>query len=456
MILERVVSNGIAHYSYLVGDRTEAIVIDPRRDCDVYIQMASAEGMRIKHILETHRNEDYFIGSMELAKLTGAEVWHSDDQLEYNYGKAIKDGQKWVAGRLEIEAIYTPGHTLGSASFLLRDPNGLKWLVFTGDTLFAGDVGRIDLMGLDMAPILAAHLYNSIFSRLLPLGDEVIVCPAHGAGSVCGESIAERIWTTIGLERVHNAKLQFKDEPEFKANLLKNYQERPPYFRKMEAANLEGKPLFGTLPSPKPLAPREFEIMAEGGQVLDTRMEIGFGAAHVPGSQSIWLNGLASFAGWYLNYDSPILLVNETNNPEEAVRILIRLGFDNIAGYLSGGMLTWHMAGRNSASITTLTVQSLCNLLDKGETIWLLDVRSKEELVRDGNVTGAHHIHVTQIPDRYHEIPKDNCIYIFCGSGMRSMIAASYLQRQGWKDLAVILGGFAGWKSLTCPIKKND
>ncbi|MCJ7443861.1 MAG: MBL fold metallo-hydrolase [Methanotrichaceae archaeon] len=439
-----------------MGDRIDAIVIDPRRDSDVYVRKASAEGMSIKHILETHRNEDYFAGSMELAQSTGSEIWHADGQLDYQYGQSIKDGQKWKVGRLEIEAINTPGHTLGSVSYLLRDSSGINWVVFTGDTLFAGDVGRIDLMGKDMAPILAGHLYSSIFGRLLLLGDEVIVCPAHGAGSVCGESIAERVWTTIGLERISNPKLKFKGEQEFKANLLKSHQEIPPYFRKMEIVNLEGKPLFGALPIPKPLSPQEFEVMAKNAQVIDTRMEICFGAAHIPGSQSIWIDGLASFAGWYLSYDDPILLVNETNYPEESVRILIRLGFDNIAGYLSGGMLAWHMAGKNSASIKTITVQSLCSLMDQGISIWILDVRSEEELKKDGTISEAHNIPVTQIPKRHNELPKDKCIYIFCGSGMRSMIVASYLQGRSWTDLVVILGGFAGWRSSACPIRKTS
>ncbi|MDD1752578.1 MAG: MBL fold metallo-hydrolase [Methanotrichaceae archaeon] len=456
MLFERITSKGLAHYSYLVGDRTEAIAIDPRRDCEIYIQKASAEGMRIKYILETHRNEDYFVGSMELAQKTGAELWHADGQLDYKYGQVVKDGHKWEFGRLEIEAIHTPGHTLGSMSYILRDPNGFRWIIFTGDTLFAGDVGRIDLMGKEMSSELAEHLYDSIFGRLLVLGDEVIICPAHGAGSVCGESIAERLWTTIGLEGMYNPKLQFKSKEEFKGNLLRSLQERPPYFRKMEIVNLEGRPILGSLPTPKPLAPKEFEAMAHKAQIIDTRMEIGFGAAHVPGAQSIWMDGLASFAGWYLSYEKPILLVNETNNPEEIVSTLIRLGFDDIVGYLAGGMLAWHMAGKESDSIRTMTVQNLCTLLDRAEPSWILDVRSDEELHRDGTIIGANHIHVTHIPERYQEVPKDRTVHVFCGSGMRSMIAASYLQRHGWRDLIVILGGMAGWKSISCPIKNDN
>ncbi|MGA9099252.1 MAG: MBL fold metallo-hydrolase [Methanotrichaceae archaeon] len=455
MLFERIVSKGLAHYSYLLGDKNDAIVIDPRRDCELCVEKATAEGMRIRYVLETHRNEDYLIGSVELARRTGAEIWHADSHLDYKYGSAVLEGQRWKVGRLEIEAIHAPGHTLGMMNYLLNDPDGVPWTIFSGDTLFAGEVGRIDLLGKDKEPQMAAMLYDSIFEKLLPLGDDVIVCPAHGAGSVCGESIAERLWTTIGIERRHNPRLQIRDKERFIATLRAAQPERPPYFTRMERLNLEGVPL-PTLPLPKPLSPSDFEAATNSAIILDTRMELGFGAAHVAGAQSIWLDGLASFAGWFLNYDKPILLVNETNDPEEQTIILTRLGFDNLAGYLSGGMLNWHMSGKDSSTIGTITIQRFCELLDSGEDPLVLDVRSDEELKKDGQIPGAHHIHVTQIPLCMADVPKDRAVYVFCGSGMRSMIAASFLKRNGWKDLIVILGGMAGWKSKRCPIERQQ
>ena len=456
MLLERIVSAGLAHYSYLVGDKNQALVIDPRRDVDVYLKMATETGMRISHILETHRNEDYFVGSMELAGRTGAEVWHADGQWKYLYGKPVTAGQKWRVGRLEIEALATPGHTPGSMSYLLRDPAGFPWMLFSGDALFAGEVGRIDLLGKDLAAEMAGLLYESIFARLLPLGDEVILCPAHGSGSVCGELIAERLWTTIGLEKKHNARLQAKSKEQFVASLLKSQPDRPPYFSRMEKVNLEGRPILGALPSPRALDAKDFFALSEkqNAQILDTRQELAFGAAHVPGSQSIWLEGLASFVGWFLSYDRPILLVGEGNVVDSAVAILLRQGFDDIAGFLAGGMLNWHMSGLQSAAIKTLTVQELCRLLDEGDPIWILDVRSESELLRDGKIEGAQHIHITSIANSLDEVPKDREVYVFCGSGMRSMVAASFLKAQGWKSLAVILGGMAGWRSRKCPIKR--
>jgi hydroxyacylglutathione hydrolase len=452
MLFERIESEGLAHYSYLIGDQREAVVIDPRRDCDIYMEKAYQQGLRIAHVLETHRNEDYVIGSVELAARTDAEIWHADAQLDYRYGRPAEDGQTWKVGRLKLQAIHSPGHTPGSMSYLLHDPDGAPWVVFTGDALFAGDVGRVDLLGMDRAEEMASLLYDTIYHKLLPLGDEVIVCPAHGAGSVCGASIAERVWTTIGLERRHNPKLQYTDEAEFVAHVAQEL-ERPPYFRRMEALNLEGPPLLRALPVPVPLSPGVFAKNAQNAIVLDTRMELGFGSAHVPGALSIWLKGLPGFAGWFVPYDHSILLVSEMDNPVEATRYLIRLGYDDLDGYLSGGMLAWHMAGLESSSITTVTVQALCHLLDESENTWVLDVRSSEELEKAGQIPGAQHIHITQLPDRPNEVPKDRTVYIFCGSGLRSMIAASLLQSKGWKDLVVVLGGLAGWSSVTCPLE---
>jgi hydroxyacylglutathione hydrolase len=451
MLFERIESKGLAHYSYLIGDQNEAVVIDPRRDCDVYIDKASKEGFRITHVLETHRNEDYLIGSLELAARTDAEIWHADARWDYQYGQPVQDGQTWRVGRLELRAIHSPGHTPGSMSYLLHDPTGVPWMVFTGDALFAGDVGRVDLLGADRLGEMVGLLYDTLFTKLLSLGEEVIVCPAHGSGSVCGHAIAERVWTTIGLEREHNPSLQHTDKTDFVKQVGQRL-EYPPYFRRMEKLNLEGPPVFGPLPAPPPLSPKEFMARAKDAQVLDTRMELGFGSAHVPGALSIWEDGLSSFAGWFLSYDKPILLVTETNDVSQAMRYLIRLGFDRLDGFLAGGMLAWHKAGLASHRVETVTVQGLCQLLDRDDDVWMLDVRSDAE-VAQSEIPVAHHIHITQLPERLDEVPGDRPVYIFCGSGLRSMIGASLLRRAGWKNLTVVLGGLAGWSSVSCPLE---
>ncbi len=452
MLFEKVESEGLAHRSYVFGHNKEAVVIDPRRDIDIYVFLAVRKGYKIKYILETHRNEDYVIGSRELSEKTGAEIFHADSELDYKYGHEVNDGQEWKVGSYKIKAILSPGHTRGSMSYLLFDDSGSPWILFTGDALFAGDVGRVDLLGEDEMQEMAEMLYDTIFHKFLPLGDEIIVCPAHGAGSVCGGEIADRPWTTIGLEKKINPKLQFKEKEEFIKNVSKKL-ERPPYFREMEKLNMEGASVLGSLPVPVPLLAAEFSGEKEKGFVLDSRMETDFGGSHVPGSVSIWEGGIPAFAGWFLPYDKPLFLVNKTDDPLPVVRLLIRIGYDNLTGHLSGGMLGWNTSGMQSASIETIRVQDLCRLLDKGEEIIILDVRGKEEIKTKGKIQDALNIHVTQLYERMNEVPKEKPVCIFCGSGLRSMMAASILKKEGWENLKVALGGLAGWNSNTCHVE---
>jgi hydroxyacylglutathione hydrolase len=451
LLFERIESEGLAHYSYIVGHNKEAFVIDPRRDIDVYLFLASRKGYKIKYILETHRNEDYVVGSKELSSKTGAEIFHADSELDYKYGYGVEDRQEWKVGSYKIKAIYSPGHTAGSMSYLLFDVGISPWILFTGDTLFAGDVGRVDLLGKDKMIEMAQMLYDTIFHKFFSLGDGVIVCPAHGAGSVCGAGIADRVWTTIGLEKKLNPKLQFTEKKDFVRNVSKEL-EKPYYFKQMEKLNLEGPPVLGSLPVPVPLSPNEFFSKKENSIVLDSRMESSFATAHIPGSISIWKGGIPDFAGWFLPYDKSILLVNETDDPLEIVRLLIRLGYDNIAGYLSGGIFGWHISGKESASIETIRVQDLCLLLDKEEKILILDVRGAEEVKTKGRIHNALNIPITRLHERMDEIPKRKPVCVFCGSGLRSMIAASLLKKEGWSNLKVALGGLAGWNSNTCPV----
>jgi len=453
LLFEKIDTAGLAHYSYIIGDQNEAVVIDPRRDIDVYLNKASKQGYQIKYIFETHRNEDYVIGSFDLAKLTGAQIWHADHNLNYQYGQAVRDQQKFSVGRLKIKAINTPGHTLNSFSYILYDFSKEPLMVFTGDALFAGDTGRVDLMGEDLMDELAHKLYDSIYNKILPLSDSVIMCPAHGSGSVCGHAIAERELTTLGLEKKVNPNLQYENEEEFVEN-VKEVLERPPYFREMEKLNLTGSSFIRGLPETEALKPGHFDKKLQSGDtlVLDIRNELDFAAAHIPNSISIWQEGLASFAGWFIPYDKDLLLMTAGNYPEEAINILRRLGYDRIKGYLKGGMLKWHMSGKKSSYIKTIRVQKLCTLIDQSRDYWLLDIRGEEEIAESGKIKNAHNIHITQLPDNLDKIPTEQPVYIFCGSGLRSTTAASLLLREGFENIHVILGGLAGWSSTTCPI----
>ena len=454
MLFEKIKSPGLAHISYLIGDDNEAVVIDPRRDIDIYLEKAVEEGYKITKIFETHRNEDYIIGSTELKAKTGAEIWHADEMFDYQYGNSVQDGQEFRIGSLKIETIHTPGHTPGSMTYVLYGYEGEPWMVFTGDVLFAGDVGRIDFLGEENLEKTGSWLYNSIFNEILPLGDEVILCPAHGAGSVCASAIAERELTTIGIERKVNPKLQVENKEEF-IELVGKMLEYPPYFKNMEESNLTGRELLANYEKPTTLSAAEFAqaMKNDDTYIIDVRTETSFAAAHIPGSISIPLQNLPSFVGWFIPVGAKILLVTEGEYPKEAIRDLYRTGYDNILGYLNGGIISWHMAGKNSISVNTVTVDKLCTLLDTDpEDRFILDIRSEDELEEEGEIQDAENIHLTQLPEHYDELPQDKPLYIFCGSGLRSMTAASLMQNQGFINQRVVLGGLIAWNSTTCPI----
>lgn len=453
MLFERIESIGLAHYSYLLGASGEAVVIDPRRDVEQYVRRAQGQGLRITHILETHRNEDYVVGSAAIAERTGARIWHADAQLPYEYGEEVQDGQTWDIGRLRLEAIHTPGHTPGSMSYLLHDLTGAPWMVFCGDVLFAGDVGRVDLIDPERIQETAAELYQSIFERILPLGDELLLCPAHGSGSVCGNSIVDRPWTTLGMERRRNPSLAHTEKDDFVAHAAK-VLERPPYFRRMERINLIGAAGAEMVPSAAPMQPDDMAEAMREAWVLDARPSLAFAAGHIPGALSIWPGGVSSFAGWFLDDERPMLLVTTSDETLEPIQTeLLRLGFDRLTGYLAGGMHSWLTAGLYAERLSTMTVHELCRQLDDGQAPYILDVRSDEELATDGAIPGAQHIHITQVPERSDEIPDDREVLIFCGSGVRSTTVASYLQHLGGYRVSVLLGGLAGWDSVRCPLE---
>jgi hydroxyacylglutathione hydrolase len=454
MLFEKIESPGLAHISYLIGDKNEAVVIDPRRDVDIYLEKAVEAGYKITNVFETHRNEDYIIGSTELKTKTGAKIWHADQMLDYQYGEPVQDGQVFKVGSLKIEAMQTPGHTPGSMSYILYGYEGEPWMVFTGDALFAGDVGRIDFLGEENLEKTGSWLYDSIFNKILPLGDEVILCPAHGAGSVCASAIAEREWTTIGIERKLNPKLQVKNKEEF-IELVAEMLEYPPYFKNMEASNLTGSEFLAHYQKPAALSAAEFAeaLKDENTYIIDLRQEVSYASAHLPGSISIPLQNLPSFVGWFIPVGAKILLVTEGEYPKEAIKHLYRTGYDNILGYLKGGMINWHMAGKKSAAIKTVTVDKLCTLLDtEPDDRIILDIRSEDEREEEGEIQEAEHIHLTQLPEHYAELSQDKPLYIFCGSGLRSMTAASLLENEGFSNQRVVLGGLIAWNSTTCPI----
>ncbi len=456
MIIERIKSEGIAQLSYLLGSETEAVVIDPRRDCQIYIDHSQGTEMNIKYIVETHRNEDFVSGSMELAHLTDAKIYHGSG-LDFKYGEPLEDGQEFVFGKMKVITLHTPGHTDESMSYVLTDLalGDAPVMVFTGDALFVGDVGRIDFGGPDKAHKMAENLYNSIFNKLLPLGDSVLIGPAHGSGSICGIGISKREDSTIGLERLYNPVLQKRNKEEFIQYKVAEHHEYIPYFRKMEEYNLNGPPLLEHLPIPRPLLPHNFQDeMRKGAVIVDTRNPSDFGAAHIKGSYSIVLKALPSFAGWVLTYDKPTLLVVEDRTHiDQAVRSLIRLGFDQIAGYLFRGVEAWYNKALPTDHLGLLTVHDLKKQLDLEDELVILDVRGDHEWKHD-HIDGAIHIYVGHLERNLNNIPSDKPIVVVCGVGERASLGASILQREGFQHVSNLLGGITAWKNANYPVIK--
>jgi len=448
MFIRKIKSEGLSHNAYFIGSEYEAIVVDPRRDCQIFIDIAQQEEITIKGIFETHRNEDYVIGSIELAKRTGAEIYHGS-KLDFKYGQSLNDSQEFFFGKIKLVAIETPGHTDESMSYALADldVNEKPIMVFTGDTLFVGDVGRTDLYGPKEAPRLAAALYDSIFNKLLPLGDEVLIFPGHDAGSVCGGDISQREDSTIGIEHKYNPLLQ-KSREDFINYKVNEHHTRPYYFLRMEKYNLEGPPLFDKLPTPPPLMPKAFlKQMKLGAIVVDTRQPPSFGGAYLKDTYSIWLERIPSYAGWTLPYDKPILLILEDKiYLKKAVRYLYRLGYDNLTGYLVGGIEGWYKQSLPLEHFGLISVQELKTRLNIDDDLFILDVREDEKW-KQGHISGSVNIFSGYLEKRVNEIPTNRQIIIVCNIGNRASLAASILTRAGIKNVYNLLGGMIAWKN---------
>ncbi len=448
MFFEIIRSEGLAHQSYLIGANGQAAVIDPRRDCRVYLERAAAHGAAITHLFETHRNEDYVTGSIDLSQRTGAVIHHGAS-LPFAFGSPARHGDRFRIGPLEIVALETPGHTGESLSFAVYEPSvsGQPVMVFSGDALFAGSVGRVDLAGND-STANARRLYDSLHDVLLPLGDGTIVCPAHGAGSVCGPSISDLPFTTIGIERTSNPYLHL-DREAFVARKTGEKGYRAPYFREMERLNLAGPPAPRDLCTLRPLGPADLA----GMQVVDIRSPTAFAAGHVPRSISIWRDGLPLFIGWTLDYDRPIALVDDFNQEiHDAAAHFIRLGFDHLAGYLGGGFAAWLRGPRPVARIETWTVQELHARL--GEVL-VLDVRDITTRRERGAIPGSMHIYAGELAARIDEVPTDRPIAVHCDVGFKGSLGASLLARKGVASVGNVLGGFAAWTAAGFPVEEG-
>jgi hydroxyacylglutathione hydrolase len=449
MIVRRIKSEIVAHISYFIGSAYEALVVDPRRDPQIYVEIAKQEKMKIKYIFETHRNEDYVVGSKELASITGAEIYHGP-WPDFRYGKTLEDGQDFKIGNLRVKAIHTPGHTPGCMSYAVSDLDSGKEtvLVCTGDTLFVNEKGRTDFGGPNLRQEWSENLYNSIFNKLLPLGDHVILCPANGAGSICGSGIADREWSTLGLERLMNPMLQ-KTKEDFIKFKVQEHHEYIPYFSMMEKYNVEGAPFVGLGHNLQALSAKEFQDKIDNdAEILDTRSLEAFAGAHIEGSYNI-PTGILSFAGWFLSYNKPVVLVIDSE-VDYVASSLSRIGYDNIDGYLADGMESWFNSGYPIESSGLLSASKLKEKLDSGENMILLDVRSKPEFEQK-RMKDVMNIYVGHLEERVKEVPIGNPIVTICEIGNRASVAASILLRNGHKSVHNLLGGMTSWSESKYP-----
>ncbi len=454
IFFETIRSEGLAHMSYIFGSGKECAVVDPRRDCEIYVDIAQRNGAVITHIFETHRNEDYVIGSIDLARRTGAAIYHGE-ALDFHYGTSVREGNIFKFEDLVVTVLETPGHTYESISLTLTDKNfgNEPIAVFTGDTLFIGDVGRTDFFP-DCPEEVAGLLYDSLFRKLLPLGDHVLLFPAHGAGSVCGSGMAAREFSTLGFERKHNPLLQLTERDQFIKHKVHEHHYKPPYFKQMEHYNQEGNaPPVYEISKPPPVGPAEFsDAMKKGMLALDARSPEAIAGAFIPGSLALPLDMIPAFAGWFLPYDRPLgLVVHKYSDVETAVRFLLRLGYDKVTCFLNEGLYAWEVGGHKYDRIPAIHAQELTQRIQEKERFTLLDVRTIEEFQK-GHLPNAHHIYVGELPDRLDQIPRNQRITTFCGSGRRAIIAASILKNHGFDVVEDSLGSMAACSAIGCPV----
>ena len=444
----------LAHASYLIGDRGEAVVVDPSRDVEMYLEEAEAYGLRITWILETHLHADFVSGHRELAARTGATIGIGA-RAEAGYPhRALHEGDEMRVGGVRLRAIETPGHTPESLSFLIfeRDGDAAPWGVLTGDTLFVGDVGRVDILSSRL-PVaeLAGLLYDSLHGKLLKLPDETRVYPAHGAGSLCGRRISKDTWSTIGRERMMNAALAPMSREAFIADVTRDVPETPIYYLHSRDINKAGPALDAERPMPPMIAPREFATRAESGAViLDTRPVPAYATAHVPRSLHVPLDGqYASWVGTLVGPDQDILLIAEPDRIEEAVMRLARVGYEQVVGVLEGGIERWSAEGQPVRA----TAQVRATALTPGATR-VLDVRRQMEW-EEGHIAGATHIPLSQLQERARELDRSAAWTIVCASGYRSSIATSVLERAGLTNVTNAVGGMDAWRRSGRPVESE-
>ena len=474
MILKHFYDEKLAQASYLLGCAAtgEALVVDPNRDVDTYLQAAQAAALRVTHITETHIHADFVSGARELAERTGARLHLSDEgDADWKYAYAseydtvlLSDGDTFRVGNVRVEVMHTPGHTPEHLSFVITDTAGADrpMGVFTGDFVFVGDVGRPDLLekAANVAGTMEAGartLFQSLQRFKAELPDFVQIWPGHGAGSACGKALGAVPQSTLGYERLFNWGLTADDEAAFVAAVLAGQPDPPKYFAQMKRINKEGPRVLGGFPRPARLDSQELPGLIDGrALVVDTRPAPAYARAHVPGTLNVQLNGsFNTWAGWLLPYDRDFyLIVERTESVGEAVRDLAMIGLDRVAGYFTAEVIdAWRAAGRETATVRQMTADELADQIASGD-VNVVDVRGAAEW-EAGHLPGVPNVPVGYLAERLAELPADRPLVVHCQGGARSAIAASLLQAQGVQSVVNLTGGYQEWVAGGHPVERE-
>lgn len=447
MIVKQLYTNCLSEAAYFVASGKEAVIIDPIRDIDEYLSLAEQHGVKIKYIFETHFHADFISGHLDLSKITGAPIVYGPNTQTAFPIHLAKDGEVFRVGDVTLELMHTPGHTLESSCYLLKDSSAKPHAVFTGDTLFVGDVGRPDLSSGNLSKEeLAEYLYNSL-QKLKRLPDDVIVYPAHGAGSSCGKNLSSQTFSTIGDQKKLNYAMKATDKKDFVSAVTDGLAEPPAYFKEDARINKEGYDALDSVmeKSNHALSVHLFkEKINKGVWILDTRVAKDFTEGFIPGAINIGLKGrFAEWVGQLLPFDQPVVLVADPGDEKEAIIRLARIGFHKVVGYLKGGFSAWQQAGEKVDLIIDVDVEELMLDIPFDKNLRIIDVRKPAEFANE-HVKKALNISLSSMTDpaSLAAIDEDQNLYVHCQSGYRSAIACSLIKRQGFHNIRNVPGGY--------------
>ena len=463
MKVQQIYTGCLAHAAYYLESKGEAAIFDPLREVKPYLDRAEHDGAKVKYVFETHFHADFVSGHLNLKEKTGATIVFGPTAKPGYDALIAEDGQIFTVGDYKVKAIHTPGHTMESTTYLLIDENGKEHGIITGDTLFIGDVGRPDLAQHVVSELteekLAAHLYDSLRNKIMPLSDDLIVYPNHGAGSACGKKMSSETTDTLGHQKKTNYALRADmTKEEFIKELLEGLTAPPGYFPQNVLMNIKGYESFDTIMErgTNPMSPEAFEAAANetSALVLDTRDAETFSKGFIPNSVNIGLEG--SFAQWVgemiPDVKQEILLVCEPGKEEEAITRLSRVGYDKTLGYLENGFESWKKAGKEIDRVQRMNASEFALAYNDSRPL-VIDVRKKSEFDSE-HVIGAINIPLNVINEHLAEFPKGNEFVLHCAGGYRSMIAASILKQRGWENFVDVAGGFADIKNENVEVSK--